>query len=230
VHDFLYPSICGLSGASCGIFVAIGLKSSEFMEEQTADEQSASDACNGLRPKTAFSFFSCFIYKEELLFHRENPIWPQYAIKNLEESFLQQLYGMLQCLEDVKRREILTGVRFDVLLRSRLDLAYFAPFPNLAALDFGSRAAPKVLIMNKSVCCCGNEDWFGIGHRDVMEHYMQRFLYLQQMPQPRLQERVWAPESFLMNHMEIRNATLVEDSKFSICILRTARYRTGSKE
>lgn len=33
-------------------------------------------------------------------------------------------------------------------------------------------------IVHTSVCCCGNEDWFGFGRSDVMDTYLNRILHL----------------------------------------------------
>ena len=240
VHLNLYPSVCGggsnnVAGSLCSIFVVIGVKDPE-------QERAAQAACTALRPNSSGADFLCETYDEsrEVLLWADSPVWRRYyyTADRQHGGLLQQLYGMFRCHEAMVRHEIETGERFDLVMRARLDSAFFAPFPDPFSLDVGTPGARRFLVMDKRVCCCGNEDWFGFGERDVMGHYLRRFLHLQQLPfaghynppgdtTRNLPAGKWDAEGFLLQHMAEVNAVPAESAAVANCLLRKADHSNG---
>ena len=209
IQKRFFPSLGELD-----VFVVIGTK--EGPKEPRAGDLGA---CEPLRPAgKPNSHLHCDVYREVDL-PVWGPVWSSYSQHGLEQSLLQQLYGMWRCSEAVRNHERLTDTRYDYMVRLRPDVAFFAPaLAPIESLDFGTPEAPKVLIAARSSCCCGNEDWFNAGERGVMMHLMDRFLFLQSLPQPfRLG---WTAENYASITLDEVGGTLTEEPRLPACVLK----------
>ena len=108
----LYPSL-----GEFDVFVSVGTRESQV--EPIAGNESE---CEVLRPYTLSSFLSCDIYKElDLPVLSDTQHWKTYGFKGLEQPILQQMYGIHRCFEDIVRHEKKTNIRYDYILRLRLE-------------------------------------------------------------------------------------------------------------
>jgi hypothetical protein len=186
--------------------------------------------CEPLRPASSTNKLFCSVEKEK---H-----WPwsasimaqysysdEYGINGLQ----QQLYGMHKCNEMRKQYSSETGVEYDYVIRLRPDTSFMKVFPDLENLDFASDqdGASKVFHAHKDACCCGNEDWFGIGHTEVMDKYLDRLLYL---PHRDLEgwnlHSGWSAEEYLQTFLHhYANSKLVNEPNIQACIVKPSDRR-----
>lgn len=177
--------------------------------------------CNGLLPNKPGSNMFCEVRAEEQLAHFEQyGIWRHFYYskdKKLQQGLLQQLYGMHRCSILIRRNMIRWGVRYDYIIRLRPDMAVHKPMPPLATL-VNSRNI--IRFVDYSICCCGNLDWFAIGHASAMLPYLERYSALQNVGHKILTRR-WTAETFLRDYMRIfYNVTLKPDKRLPGCIVK----------
>ncbi len=186
-------------------------------------------ACEPLRPPARDGarapHLHCDVYDEAAAALRGDPIgavWAHYSPPGppYELQFMQQLYDLWRCMDAVRARERLTGVRYTHVVRTRPDVAWYAPLAApLAALDFGTADAPLVLKTDDNACCCGNDDWFNVGTREVMGRFMDRFLYLNALKHS-LFDDVWTAEDYARHTLQRFGAALRAEPMLTGCLLK----------
>lgn len=133
--------------------------------------------CEPLRPRNNDSFFKCEVPRE-----KELPVYPGimdsyfYADKFGKQSLLPQLFSLTRCSSLIREHMVETGISYKYIIRLRPDTAVLSQFPSLDELNIKRN---EIRVMGKRKCCCGNEDWFGVGHADVMFPYLDRYYSLQ---------------------------------------------------
>ena len=116
-------------------------------------------------------------------------------------------------------------------VRLRPDFVVLAPMPQLAGLACGPPDAPRVLLPpggpEVSVVAAGEaprchvpNDIFGVGEWPLMERYLERFLYLQSVPQGAWGNATWSAESYLQHFVEAAGGTLTETASLLGCYTR----------
>lgn len=212
----LYPSL-----GKVDVYVAIATRETAN-EPPPAPSAGATAACELLRPDDPSSRLFCDIWKEKPLpyYLYAGGIWETYLLGiSLAQSLLQQLYQQQRCLENIRTYERLSGERYDYIVRLRPDTAFYDPVAQVDTLDFGSPEEPRVLISPENRCCCGNQDWFAIGTRDVMNYYLDRVLHLQAMKWDLPPN--WNSEWYLGFILQTyANAKLVQDLGITACIIK----------
>lgn len=160
VYEFLYPAL-----GEFDVFMHVGTR-----ETPTEPAAGNTSACDSLAPRATERgrLVTCDIYHETVLPQYPTPEFTHYyyfdaANENetlrLQQSLLQQLYGMYRCKAAIERQERLSGVRYDYIVRYRPDTAFFRPMPGIERFNYGSPEAPTVHIVHKDLCQGGNEDW-----------------------------------------------------------------------
>jgi len=152
-----------------------------------------------------------------------------YPFENGVNGLHQQLYGMYKCNEMRKQYTSQTGIDYDYVIRLRPDTSFLGVFPDLEDLDFANEenGASNIFHAHKATCCCGNEDWFGIGHTEVMDKYLDRLLYL---PYRDLQgwglQPGWTAEQYLEAFLRLYAcAQLTDEPKIQACIVKPSDRR-----
>lgn len=157
-----------------------------------------------------------------------SPVWRQYTLPSRELQFTQQLYDLWRCMEAVRLRELRTGVRYTHVVRTRPDVAWYEPLSvPLSDLDYGTADAPVVRSTASSACCCGNDDWFNVGTRDVMGRFLDRFLYLNSLKHS-IFDSPWTAENYARTALAPINGVIGEDARLTACLLKPSdRYLPG---
>jgi hypothetical protein len=151
-----------------------------------------------------------------------SPVWIKYTLPSRELQLTQQLYDLWRCMEAVRLHELRTGVRYTHIVRTRPDIAWYAPLAvSPAAIDYGTPDAPIVRATARSTCCCGNADWFNVGTRAVMGRFMDRFLLLNSLKH-RIFESPWTAEDYAAMALEHINGVIAEDERLTACTLKPA--------
>ena len=248
VQSRFYPAMSG-PGSDFDVFMVVATRGGP--KEPAAGDASV---CEPLRPPARGGsggrtpYLHCDVYAEDgdLLLWGErppklevgedwewapgqvNPVWRNYMPTGRDLQFVQQLHDIWRCHEAVRMRELRTGVRYTHIVRSRPDVAFYAPVTTpLAELDYGTNEAPLVLSTARSTCCCGNDDWFNVGRRDIMEVFMTRFLHLQAVKFP-LYASTWRAEDYARAVLDTMHAELREDARLTACLLKpTDRLMPG---
>lgn len=212
IHENLYEKL-----DSFDVFLL-----TEFPETASDIDQQGKQICNMLTPRNKTNEIICKSMKERRSKVHSLQIWESmFYSDNVEHQwqFLQQLQGMFLVNSMRRVHERNRGLSYEYLIRLRPDTMFFSPLPRLQSLDFGSFAAPRIVYASKS-CCCGNEDWFGIGRTIDMSLYFDRFLYVQETDWYTGDE-VWTAESYLATFLSMHmNATLVPDERVQCCLVK----------
>ena len=230
IHKFLYSWLQNFD-----VFFMISFPGDEQRTlSQEIRKQKADKYCNALRPKNETHRIFCQARNNDVTMEYTEEIMGKFVHKGkrtLENGLLQQLYGLYYVNKMRKEHEKLTGVRYTHIIRLRPDVIIARSFPSVASLDFGSSAAPNILYAS-DLCCCGNQDWFGIGTSEVMNYYFDRILMLFQTFDRRWQEglKVWTAEAFLEQILKSQqNATLVPEDRIVACIIKPISRKGGSE-
>jgi hypothetical protein len=87
-------------------------------------------------------------------------------------------------------------------------------------------------VIDKSVCCCGNEDWFGIGFFNPMKLSFDRLFALSKVNTSDLLKlgNPWTAESFLIYYMQLLNIDVVSDINSIFGCLVKPTYRVNPSE
>ena len=220
-HNFLYPSL-----KSFDVFFMISIPSEIDVETR---KRQADVYCNALRPNDTKTRIVCKAESDIII-----PYSPE-IMKNFfysgekvyENGLLQQLYGLYYVNRMRKIHELKTGTRYSHMMRVRPDIIFAQKFPPLQSLDFGRINTPNILYAS-SACCCGNEDWFGIGAVDIMDRYFDRISTLFQTFDAHWRDDVWSAESFLISFLERHNAKLSMESRIVACVVKPTNRRASS--
>jgi len=184
--------------------------------------------CNGLLPNKSGSNMFCEVEAEMPLVHFEQyGIWKQYYYrknKDLQQGLLQQLHGMHRCSVMIRRNMIQSGVEYDYVIRLRPDMAVHELLPPIASLVTSKNI---IRYVDESICCCGNVDWFAVGHSTAMLPYLERYTALQNFGHGVLARphwpsgKSWTAEGFLVRYMRIYfNVSLRPDKRLYGCIVK----------
>lgn len=184
--------------------------------------------CEPLRPKGGDLF--CEVVKEKHIGIHNWDMWKEFLLYKISDKqegmilvngFLQQLKGMLDCYTMMKRHSVRSGKRYDWVVRMRPD-NYMVSFPSLEKLATASKE-PTIWYGSFRVCCCGNEDRFGIGRAEWMERYFDRFLYLQQTDWG--YTKSFNAEGFLETILQLNGIKLKQHAEIKMCTVKPT-YRT----
>lgn len=187
--------------------------------------------CEPLRPRDG-GLLRCVVKaekEEELL--RNDTLWKHFVFKfthgekhldqyPLMQGLLQQLRGIYDCHIEIERHMAETGIEYDWIVRIRPDY-YVMDFPSLEQLALDSDGK-TVWYANKSVCCCGNEDKFGIGPARLMHAYLQRFAHFQGTAWS--SAKIWNAEGYLINFLKNKGIALLEHPAIEMCSVRPVDY------
>lgn len=181
--------------------------------------------CDLLKPTDSKNQLVCDI-KIELPVHADHNsvVWANFVYAGQEKlilGLLHQLYGMYQVNKMRKEFELTHAIKYEYMIRLRPDVGVFKSFPSVTTLNFGVRSAPKVLTASKA-CCCGNEDWFGVGRTEVMDLYFDRYLHIQATYNEWVNDsQVWAAEHFVELFIKNRlNASLEFHPEIFACVVK----------
>ncbi|CAF1583171.1 unnamed protein product [Didymodactylos carnosus] len=117
-----------------------------------------------------------------------------------------------------KEYSIRTGTKYTHFIRLRPDAIFFTPFPSVSTLPFISpNGEPWILTGNKRACCCGNEDWFGIGTIDLMDTYFDR---IDSILSYKLINPSWTAEDYISYHLKVNGSAAlnVDYEHLRVCI------------
>ena len=95
------------------------------------------------------------------------------------------------------------------------------PLPPLETFDFGCGEQRSVYHVSPSVCCCGHQDFFGIGTFTSMQIYMSRYTEMQTNPAS-YPHRHWNGEQYLKHTLALANTTLAADERLNGCFVKPA--------
>lgn len=137
-------------------------------------------------------------------------------------GFMQMLHGMKKCNEMRKEYEKKTGIKYQRIIKSRLDIKFFDKFP----LDFDSYDIENFVYTPDFHCyeCvrgAGYNDRFAVGNRQNMDMYLSEFDYIKKYSS--LGHIVHA-ESSLHYHLKQHNI------KVKKAPIRFTRVREGGKQ
>ena len=141
--------------------------------------------------------------------------------ERMRQGLLQQLNGLLQCNAMRKEHSRKTGTRYTHWIRLRPDSAFLDYFPNIETMRFvdESTGQPIVTFADKRKCCCGNEDWFGVGRIETMDAYFDRINTLQAFRST----ASWSAEDYAHVRVECKCPcanSLVNDPRVQVCIYK----------
>jgi hypothetical protein len=126
----------------------------------------------------------------------------------------------LQCNAMRKGYSRTTGARYTHWIRLRSDSAFLDYFPNIETMRFvnESTGQPIVTFADMRKCCCGNEDWFGVGRIETMDAYFDRINTLHAFQSTAR----WSAEDDLKYALNASaNAQLTDnDPKVQVCIYK----------
>ena len=188
VVKHLYPSL-----GEVDVYMSISTRGSDN-EPQVNDLNS----CEIFRYVNGDLF--CEVIKEEPVpIPVSDEVWNTYSYqdKYLQQGLLQQLYSLHRCANMIRKNHKTT---YKHIVRLRPDMAVFhrvlTPIGDIITSN-------NILVVNPKICCCGNEDWFGMGTFDTMMLYLDRILVMQNktvtsacFPQS------WSAEMFLVCYMK----------------------------
>lgn len=187
--------------------------------------------CEPLRPMGGGNLY-CAVPKETPINIVDVDMWDDFIttrgnpskVYETKHGFLQQLKGLFECHQMIKKREIETGVEYDWVVRLRPD-EYVHKFPTLDSLSIESDK-PVIFFANRDTCCCGNEDKLGIARRKWMKEYFDRFLYLQQTNWNHPPD--WRAERYVMLFVKQYGIDMVEHRGMEVCTLKPLHRNSRS--
>jgi hypothetical protein len=117
---------------------------------------------------------------------------------------------------------IQNNIEYKYVMRLRPDMGVFAPLPTSNIATFLNDRL-VIRVVDRALCCCGNEDWFGIGHFEAMMPYLERIYQLQDIMYEHLKDLGWSwtAESFLVDYMQKHfNVQIKGDLPIAGCIVK----------
>ena len=144
-----------------------------------------------------------------------------------EEGLLQQLHGMHRCAAMIWKHMAQENVEYRYIMRLRPDMGVFAPLTANIATFLDDRLV--IHGVDKGLCCCGNEDWFGIGHFGVMMPYLERMYSLQDSMAEYLSQHTWCAEDSMVWYMQQHFGVEVKtDLPLAGCLVKPRSRRHAS--
>lgn len=219
VHNLLYKE---LEDRGFDVFMHIDTKRGKEWEPKPGDPK----GCDLFKPKNESNKMFCEVEREPDKGYPapdpEHHRWKTFY-RPTPTGLVGQLYGMLRCNEMRKQYELRTGLIHEYMIRWRPDNYMLEKFPNIDDLDFGTFQSPRVLYPDKKSCCCGNEDWFGIGRTEYMQAYFDRVLLLSTDIYD-LEQR-WIAEGYARHVLRIKDsAFLTEEESLKICVMPKEKF------
>ena len=144
-------------------------------------------------------------------------------------GLLHQLFGLYRVNKMRKDFERQHNVAYQYLIRLRPDVGIFKPFPSFNTLNFGNSFAPRVLVASMA-CCCGNEDWFGVGQTEVMDTYFDRYLHIEATQFEWYEGIPWTAESFLAQYLKKQRKAVVESQPDIFACVVKPRDRAAASD
>lgn len=105
---------------------------------------------------------------KELYEYAEKLFLPRGAFKH---ALAAQTWDEMKCADMIIKHEMTYNFKYDVIVRMRADSVFFAPIPKVTTV---SQAGCDIFIRPFKNGCCGNQDIFNFGPRDIMIQYLQR--------------------------------------------------------
>jgi hypothetical protein len=185
-------------------------------------------ACSSLTPSLPAKMHCEIKLQQHISGLEGDVIWNNFAYArstHLQQGLLQQLKGLQDCSTMITRKMLEENIQYRYILRLRPDFVMINSFPLISSI-LQPDEQNVVKIVHKDYCCCGNEDWFGVGHFTAMQTYLQRISALYLLPKNFFTEEVWTAEMFLEKYLKtIYNITLVEEKALIGCIVKpTSRH------
>jgi hypothetical protein len=144
------------------------------------------------------------------------------------QGLIQQLMGQQRCAMMMAKQIMARGVGYRYAVRVRPDLAFFAPFPAIATLVHAG--VSSIRFANQDLCCCGNEDSFGVGEFLPMTLYFNRIIGLHHVSAGYLQANAWTAESFLIEYMQTNFGVAVQEDKSVVACVVKPLYRVHNSD
>ena len=208
------------------VFMYVSTKEQHHREPKVND----TTVCEPLRPRSQSNRLFCSVKREADI---NNPstnlsVFNTYiygASPPLRQGLLQQLDGLLQCNAMRKKHSEQTGTQYTHWIRLRPDSPFLEYFPNIETMPFvdGALRQPIVTYANKAKCCCGNEDWFGVGSIETMDAYFDRIRILDKFSSA----AAWSAETFAAHALKVTaNAQLIGNNPMvQACIFKPSDRR-----
>uniref|UniRef100_A0A7S3ANM9 Uncharacterized protein n=1 Tax=Haptolina ericina TaxID=156174 RepID=A0A7S3ANM9_9EUKA len=197
-------------------------------------------ACEPLRPNSTGNELFCEVPYDAADSPPATPAfehkWSAYRYPDAAgiSSMLAQMRDQSVCMKMIRR----SGRAYSHMIRTRPDVGMLTRFPALHTLFGDPQASRNVYIANMHACCCGNEDWFGIGTFDVMQWYFSRYDAAQRdasvLPYKERSDRsskdmlrpeneTWTSEDFLASYLnQTSGAQLVQSQNIRACVVKPA--------
>ena len=185
-------------------------------------------ACESLRPPPPNRLF-CEVIRQEELGLITPKIWNTFYYAGqpaLQQGLLQQLYGQQRCAIMMARQQMQENLHYQYAVRIRPDHAIVRPMAGIQQLVRADEPS-LIKMVAHSVCCCGNEDTFGLGHFDTMQLYFNRLIalhhesvaYLSALPS-------WSAETLLTEYLKQTYGVRIVGEESIIGCLVKPRSRT----
>ena len=209
IAKYLYPAM-----GSFDVYMSISTLEGAY--EPKVNDLSV---CDSLRPPPPHRLF-CEVIRQEEIDLIAPAVWQTFYYAGQPAAYqglLQQLYGQQRCA----RMMALQDVRYQYAVRLRPDMAFFQPMPHIGAM-LPKNNAQTIKFVDKSHCCCGNEDTFGIGHFDAMMIYFNRIDALRTDFTKFLENQSpWTAEFFLVEYMrQVHGLELTPEAALVGCLVK----------
>ena len=145
------------------------------------------------------------------------PNWPPHGSKQV---YLQMLYSMKRCNEMRVEHELKNNIKYDRIIRSRLDIRYFKPVDSIDEYDLQFLHVPDFHCWS-IVQGNGLNDRFAVGSRRDMNIYLSEFDYIKKYSMQGLKIHA---ESTLCWHLANSGVTV------KYCPVRFTRVRPDGNE
>lgn len=188
-------------------------------------------ACASLTPLSPARMFCEITLQMDVVGLENDEIWKTFGYAGsarLQQGLLQQLSGLRQCSMMISRQMLKENVQYRYIMRIRPDMAVMGPMPSISSM-LDKNEQDIIKIVHKENCCCGNVDWFGVGHFTAMQIYLQRISALNSLSREFLRAGSWDAESFLVQYLKKNyNITLVQEKDLMGCIVKPKTRQSPS--
>ena len=189
------------------------------------------DSCKSLTPHGPNRMF-CEVVRQEDLDLFNDQIWQKFFYSNnkhLQQGLVQQLYGMQRCSMMITKRMVEENIQYRYIVRTRPDVAVVTKMPPIITL-LEQNNQREIKIVHDDTCCCGNQDWFGIGHFSAMNIYLNRIIALHSISKSYLTKNHWTAENFLIEYLQTNfGISLIQDKQMVACVVKPT-YRSFPSE
>ncbi|CAF1040508.1 unnamed protein product [Adineta steineri] len=203
------------------VFMFVSTKEKHHREPHVNDTR----ICESLRPRSSSNRLFCSVVKEMDITNPSTNVtalnsYTYAQSQELRQGLLQQLNGLQQCNAMRKEYSRKSGTQYTHWIRLRPDSIFFEPFPNITSIRFVDETTkqPRIVYATKKKCCCGNEDWFGVGTIETMDAYFDRINLLHTYKN----RNIWSAEVFAIDVLtETLKAQLLDnDPRIQVCIYK----------